>query len=202
MRPDAAPRWIREAAMSGPFAGPRLLLGRQRAMDAAVIPHPEGSTSPVAIAKSGAERPGNARNRLVNMVVKPLPDFHNHACLRLVRRSDLDCFTATSVIWGASELQLRRAYLHRLQAEAATSASSHRKSLGRSRAGPAPCPHPWPTPCGAGQFLRSGPRRGPRSASASSAAAVRMICCGSIGPSRRSASATCASSTAPSRSRW
>ena len=197
-RPAEGPR----AAVSGPFAGPRSLIARRGAHATAGSSHPKRSMSSGPRTTNCAEKRGIPWIRPVNMVVKSLPDFHNHACLRLVRRSDLDCFTATSVIWGASELQLRRAYLHRLQAEAATSASSHRKSLGRSRAGPAPCPHPWPTPCGAGQFLRSGPRRGPRSASASSAAAVRMICCGSIGPSRRSASATCASSTAPSRSRW
>ena len=201
MRPDAAPRWIREAAMSGPFAGPRLLLGRQRAMDAAVIPHPEGSTSPVAIAKSGAERPGNARNRLVNMVVKPLPDFHNHACLRLVRRSDLDCFTATSVIWGASELQLRRAFFidHWRKLQLPPGPPEIPWAVpGQVRLS---CPHPWPAPCGAGQFLRDVSRRAAPPSSAPAAAAVRTICCGSIVPSRRRASATWVSSTSPSRSR-
>src|SRR5690606_21187481 len=36
------------------------------------------------------------------------------------------CVIATSVIWGASELQLRRAYLHRPHGGAATPPRSHR----------------------------------------------------------------------------
>ena len=197
-RPAEGPR----AAVSGPFAGPRSLIARRGAHATAGSSHPKRSMSSGPRTTNCAEKRGIPWIRPVNMVVKSLPDFHNHVRPRL-------CAGQT---WIVSQ-QLQSSGARRSCNSGAPIFIDPRRKLqlppgatgnplGRSRAGPAPCPHPWPTPCGAGQFLRSGPRRGPRSASASSAAAVRMICCGSIGPSRRSASATCASSTAPSRSRW
>lgn len=95
MRPDAVPRRIREAAESGPLNGPRWLVVSRRAKAAVVIPHPERSTLSGLNAAKGAQERHSPRDRPVNMVVKPLSEFHNHACLRLVRRSDLVCVTAT-----------------------------------------------------------------------------------------------------------
>lgn len=94
MRPDAVPRRIRETAQSGPLNGPRLVVS-PRAKTAAVIPHPERSMLSGLGAAMGAQLHHSPRDRPVNMVVKPLPEFHNHVCLRLVRRSDLVCVTAT-----------------------------------------------------------------------------------------------------------
>ena len=189
------------AGESGPLVGPRSLLDSRRADAAAIISHPKRSTLPGARTATGAELHGRPPIWPVNMVVKPLPDFHNHARLRLVRRSDLDCFTATSVIWGASELQLRRAFFidHWRKLQLPPGPPEIPWAVpGQVRLS---CPHPWPAPCGAGQFLRDVSRRAAPPSSAPAAAAVRTICCGSIVPSRRRASATWVSSTSPSRSR-
>ena len=95
MRPDASPRGCREGVKSGPLDGPRSLVVSRRAKAAAVIPHPERSMLSGLGAAMGAQLHHSPRNPPVNMVVKPLPEFHNHVCLRLVRRSDLVCVTAT-----------------------------------------------------------------------------------------------------------
>ena len=198
LRPDAVPRRIREAAQSGPLDGPRLGVSR-RAKAAAVIPHPERSTLSGWRVASGAEPHSSPRDRPVNMVVKPLPEFHNHACLRLVRRSDLVCVTATQSSGARRSCNSGAPICIDLTAEL----QLPREATGNPF-GPFPGRSGYPArtlgrrPCGAGQFLRVARALG--SASTSPAAAV-FTWSGSSGPSVRRASATCASSTCPSRSR-
>lgn len=80
MRPDASPRIAREGAESGPFDGPRLLIVSRRAKAAAVSPQPDRSLD------SGNVNPADAGTHKLpeqcswNMVVKLLPEIHNHAC--------------------------------------------------------------------------------------------------------------------------
>src|SRR5690606_41476751 len=115
------------------------------------------------------------------MVVKPLSESHNHVRPRLCAGQTWLCHS-NSVIWGASELQLRRAHFASTSVGSCNFLAKPPEILwavpGQVRLS---CPHLWPTPCGAGHFLRVTPLRGSLSVPLSYAS-ERTICYGPLGP--------------------
>ena len=90
MRPDACSRNIRGRAWScGPLVGPRSCASGVGAGAPAMPAVAERDAFSGKGATTVAKKHRFPRIDPSNMVVKPLPEFHNHACLRLGRRADL-----------------------------------------------------------------------------------------------------------------
>jgi len=133
----------------------------------------------------------------LNMVVKLQPEIHNHVCLAPRRRADL-VVTRNFVKRGASELQLRRAFLHRPRRGGCNHPSRPPDpgAIGQVR----PPAHAIAHRLSGAQLLARPSVRRPSAVSSASLAAVRLIFCGAIGGALRSASAILAASILPSRS--